>query len=301
MSSSPYSAIAVIFNPKSTRSSQTNAQELRTKLHQTLPDVPVTIIPTERAGHARHLAYELAKSSSNPLIISASGDGGYNEVINGVMQAQAEGATVTTGLLPSGNANDHYKSLRATGKVEERILHGKPRSIDLICVTATHQGQQWQRYAHSYVGIGITANVGIKLNKMDLNPVNEWVVTARTIYNSPPTTILVNGKKHRYDSLIFSNISRLAKVFVLSSNSKIDDGKFEVIGLQSKNKAEMLSRVARALTNPADNVADVTSVEDFTFQTIDSQAMQLDGEIVSLEPETTVEIRSVPQTLRCVI
>jgi diacylglycerol kinase family enzyme len=294
---SVYSAIVIIFNPKSTGDSKANAEALRKQLQQRLPDVPITLLPTTHAGHAKELAYQQAKASSRPLIISSSGDGGYHEVINGVMQAQEEGATALTGLLPSGNANDHYRSL-TSGEVQDRIVSNRQRRIDLLHITATRDNETWQRYAHSYAGVGLTAEVGIKLNQIDLNPINEWVVATRIIYNTPPSKLVINGESRTYDSLIFSNVSRLAKVFTLDSTSQIDDGKFEVIALQSKNKVEMLREIARALTG---KVRGVSQVATFSFETTARQAMQLDGEIVTLEPGTRVKIASRKQVLSCVI
>ena len=43
---------------------------------------------TPAAGHARDLARSAA-GSGEPLIVSVSGDGGYNEVVNGVMDGSA--------------------------------------------------------------------------------------------------------------------------------------------------------------------------------------------------------------------
>ena len=40
------------------------------------------VSPTERAGHARDLAKQAA-GTGRPLIVSVSGDGGYNEVVDG--------------------------------------------------------------------------------------------------------------------------------------------------------------------------------------------------------------------------
>jgi len=295
-----YSAVSIIFNPKSTASNRVNTEAYSRQLQDELPDTPVAIIPTEYAGHAEKLAYELARATPKPLIISASGDGGYNEVVNGVMRARAQGADVVTGLLPAGNANDHYRSMQA-GKLQPQSLRKRMRRIDLLHITVTHGGQSWQRYAHSYTGIGLTANVIQKLNQIALNPVNEWVVAARMIYNSPPVTVLVRGQQHRYDSLVFSNIGRLAKVFVLSSSSKIDDGKFEVIALESKTKAALMRSVARALTMPAEQVADVAQVASFTFQTVEKTTMQMDGETITLEPDTKVTIRSARHALHCLM
>jgi diacylglycerol kinase (ATP) len=298
---SVYSSISIIFNPKSTGASKTKADNLVRLLQKDFPDIPVNAVPTQYAGHASELAYLAAMGSERPLVISSSGDGGYNEVVNGVMRAQDEGADVVTSLLPSGNANDHYHSLRSEAAIEKRITSGESRSIDLLHIKASNDAQTWERYAHSYLGIGITANVGNKLNKISLNPVNEWVVSARIIYSSPPVTVVIGRKKHNYDSLILSNIGRLGKIFTLSSSSQVDDGKFEVLALESTNKAAMLRRVAQALSSPVEKVVGIKQMTRFSFQTTDKQPMQLDGEIVTLAPKTTVEVRSVKRVLRCVL
>src|SRR4051812_48781666 len=106
-----YTAISIIYNPKSTGASKANAFDLVKQLRHTPVAGLVRVTPTFFPGHAETLAYDLARSGERPLVISSSGDGGYNEVVNGVLKAQTEGATPTCGLLPSGNANDHYHNL----------------------------------------------------------------------------------------------------------------------------------------------------------------------------------------------
>lgn len=294
---SAYSSVSIIFNPKSTGQSEENARNLQFLLRRRLDEIPVRLIPTKSAGHAEQLAYNAAKTSSRPLIISSSGDGGYNEVINGTMKAQSEGAQVTTGLLPSGNANDHYNSL-SSGQIERLIADGTQRQVDLLQVTTRLGSKVWQRYAHSYVGVGLTAKVGIELNRIDLNPVNEWVVAIRTIYNAPPSKISVNETVHEYDSLILSNINRFAKVFSLPAASRIDDGKFEVIALEHKTKAVLLQRIIRAFTT---QVEDITHASHYSFTVENKQPIQLDGEIFTLQTGTSVEVVSVPKVLTCVL
>ena len=83
---SPFDRIVIIFNPQSTGNAPRSAEELRDELARRLPGVPLELSPTQHAGHARDLAREAA-GSGRPLLVSVSGDGGYNEVVDGVMQA----------------------------------------------------------------------------------------------------------------------------------------------------------------------------------------------------------------------
>src|SRR4051812_13045559 len=88
-----YTEVAIIYNPNSTGNAEENAKQLQADLRSSLPGLAVRLLPTERAGHAIELAYGFAKKHKNPLIVAASGDGGYNEVINGALRAQGEGAS----------------------------------------------------------------------------------------------------------------------------------------------------------------------------------------------------------------
>ncbi len=88
-----FDRIVVIFNPQSTADGPQLADELRADLATQVPDVPVHVCPTERAGHARDLAREAARTG-HPLIVSVSGDGGYNEVVDGVMQTGNDNAVL---------------------------------------------------------------------------------------------------------------------------------------------------------------------------------------------------------------
>jgi diacylglycerol kinase family enzyme len=88
-----FDRIVVIFNPHSTGDGPRLAEELYTDLTTRLPEVPVGLCPTERTGHARDIARETAQTG-HPLIVSVSGDGGYNGVVDGVMQAGNDNGSV---------------------------------------------------------------------------------------------------------------------------------------------------------------------------------------------------------------
>ncbi len=175
-----YTAITVIYNPNSTGSGKTLATELQTKLQSTIPERPVELKCTERVGHGEDLAYELAVATKHPLIISASGDGGYHDVVNGLMRAIKTGAQPVGGLLPAGNANDHFHSLHS-GPIEDEIKNENEQQVDLLELTTTVKGQTVTRYAHSYIGIGLTPTVGKELNKTSLNRIKEVAIVTRAL------------------------------------------------------------------------------------------------------------------------
>ena len=95
----PFDRVVLIFNPASTGDASALAAELRDELQRRQPDLPVTLQPTEHAGHARDLARDAARTG-RPLLVSVSGDGGYNEVVDGTMQAGNDAAVCA--VLPAG-------------------------------------------------------------------------------------------------------------------------------------------------------------------------------------------------------
>jgi diacylglycerol kinase (ATP) len=126
-----FDRIVVIFNPQSSGDGPQLAVELHADLTRRLPDIPVHLCPTERAGHARDLA-RTAAQTGHPLIVSVSGDGGYNEVVDGVVQAGNDDAVCA--VKAAGNANDHRRTT-AQRPLVDAIAAGDVRRIALLRLT----------------------------------------------------------------------------------------------------------------------------------------------------------------------
>jgi diacylglycerol kinase (ATP) len=293
----PYTAISIIYNPASTGPSKRNALTLSKALQFTAVNHIVEVVPTLFPGHAESLAYDLAMASSHPLIISSSGDGGYNEIVNGVLRAQLEGAHPTCGLLPSGNANDHYRNVHR-GPLVDQILKGEQLQIDMLSIESFANGHPWKRHAHSYIGVGLTPTVGEELNKVELNRWREAWIVLKTLYKFQPSRLIVHGKERRYDSLIFSNVGRMSKVLSLSDTAELTDGKFEVISFRSHSRSYLVRRLLKAMTF---GLHTDRKVSQYDFTTVKPTHIQLDGEVFSIDANATVKIRLEPKVLRCVI
>lgn len=294
-----YTSITVIYNPKSTGSGKQLSRDFEKDLVAKLPHIPVTIRATKYAGHAKKIAKQASLDTPRPLIISASGDGGYNEVINGVMEAINDHPkiTPTTGLLAAGNANDHFNALH-----QEDILHliqkSREQTIDLLELSITSSKKTSTRYAHSYIGLGLSPQVGLELNKTDLNKLNELFISIKTLLFLRPVKIKINSQNHRYSSLIFSNIDRMAKYLTLSKSSSITDGKFEVVSFGAMNRFKLLATILKASTI---GLHGHRKESEFTFTTLHSTKLQVDGEIIGVPADSTVTVNSQRQSLRCIV
>jgi diacylglycerol kinase (ATP) len=288
---STFDHITVIFNPGSTGPAPQLAEQLHADLTDRVPDIPVTLRPTEHAGHACDLAREAARSGQ-PLIISVSGDGGYNEVVNGVMQADNPDAVCA--VLGAGNANDHR---RVTGErpLADAVVAAEVSHIDLLRLTTGEPQDAKTRFAHSYIGIGLTPVVAVDLEKGGKGSLREIIAVIRTFSRFRPFAIRTDdGQTRRFDSLLFANIAEMAKYATLSEDGRPDDGKFEVITLPHTAKWRIVAVAIKAATR---GLGPQPTAEHYAFSPLKPMPLQLDGELMNLEPGTPVRIDIAPHAL----
>ena len=271
-----FDSIVIIFNPKSTGDGPRLASELQDQIKERLPEMKVSMEPTKAAGHAIELARNAARSG-RPLIISVSGDGGYNEVVNGVVQAANDQAIAA--VLPAGNANDHDRAVR-DGELIDAIVSGQTKRLDLLRLEVTSGESSEVRYAHSYIGLGLTPAVALALNKHGKGSIQELWLSLKTYLSFLPFAIKVDGQTRRYDSLVFANINEMAKVATLSEDGAPDDGEFEVISVKAGPKLQLLYFAAKSAIF---GLGRQPSVTRFAFSTPGPQPIQLDGEVMELK------------------
>jgi diacylglycerol kinase family enzyme len=288
--------VVLIFNPQSTGQAQERAEELRRDLARRAPTLTVDLQATEHAGHATELSREAA-AAGRPLVVSVSGDGGYNEVVNGVMQADNPDAA--TAVLAAGNANDHRRATEEQ-PLAEAIAAGAVSRIDLLRLTTGGAAEHDVRYAHSYIGLGLTPVVAVDLEKGNKGSLREMVTAVRSFARFRPFEIEVpDGTRQRFDSLVFANITQMAKVATLADNQgRPDDGRFEVITLKHTAKWRILATAVKASTV---GLGKQPSVRTYTFTTVTPLPVQLDGELMDLPAGATVRVDSASQALHTVL
>lgn len=287
----PFDRVVVIFNPKSTGEATGLAEELRKELEQRMPTTPIHLRPTQWAGHARDLAREEARTGS-PLIISVSGDGGYNEVVDGAMQA-GNPRTICA-VMGAGNANDHQR-VTSTRSLADAVVAGDVRHIDLLRLTIGSGSHARTHYAHSYIGLGLTPVVAVELEKGGKGSFKEIVSVIRTFARFRPHRIeLEDGTKHTFDSLLFANITEMAKYAVLSENGQLDDGRFEVVSVPHTSKWRVLAVAIKAATR---GLGPQPTATHYGFVTLKPTPLQLDGELLKLDAGTPVRVDIVAKAL----
>ena len=288
---SSFDRVVIIFNPQSTGNAAESAGDLRDELRARLPEVPLELRPTQHAGHARDLAREAA-AAGRPLIVSVSGDGGYNEVVNGVMDAGNDRAVCA--VRAAGNANDHRRVTREQ-PLADAIVAGRVHRIDLLRLTVGEGAAAETRYAHSYIGVGLTPVVAVDLEKGGKGSWREITSVVRGFSRFRPFPIrLEDGRRRRIDSLVLANIAEMAKYAKLSEAGSPDDGRFEVITQHQTGKLRVLAMAIRAATR---GLGPQPSVTHYGFTPLAPMPLQLDGELVELDANAPVAVDIAPSAL----
>jgi len=288
--------VVIIYNPKSTGNSAENAKKLRDELKARSFQTPVKLFPTKHRGHAETIAKRYADKKQVTLLISSSGDGGYHELVNGILHSGAK--NIIAGLLPSGNANDHFSAVGDKEFAVEDIIKQHPRKIDVLKLEATINGRPWTRYAHSYIGLGISPVIGRELTKAKLNFFNEKIILIRQLLSFDDVRVGIKGKRVRIMSLIFANIPTMSKVLKVAKKAKVNDGKFEVNLMKTEGRLKMFARLFQASTF---GLEETRSLKRYTFKTIRATLVQLDGEVFTLDSDSTVTVSMAPHALEVII
>jgi diacylglycerol kinase family enzyme len=293
-----FDRIVLIYNPVNRRVPLRMAQSLRGDLGHRLPDVPVTLQATHHAGHARELARGWAEAG-RPLLVAVSGDGVYNEVVNGILDVA--GSEALAAVAAGGNANDHRRSTRRMPLVDAIVaahISGQARYLDLIRFRVSSGGTEWSQFAHSYIGFGLTPLMAVGLKRDRKGTISELASVLRTFTELAPVEIVRSGARHElYDSLVFANVAGMAKYGLISNSGRPDDGLFEVVSCRHGPRWRIALMALRATTIGLGAQPRVDRVE---FVTVDAVPVQIDGEVFPLAAASQIIIDSVPRALATV-
>lgn len=288
-----FHTVVIIYNPNSTGDGEANAKSLRQSILKASPQVKIIVKPTKYAGHALKLAAKYAQNEST-IIISSSGDGGYNEVINGVLTAKGKAAMA---VLPSGNANDHYNAL-ASDDLIKNIQTGSSRRIEAIKLESHVDGKVWTRYAHSYVGFGITPKIGKELTMRKLNPFNEKWHTLYYLMRFKHIDLNKDKIVRRYSSLVFSTIGRMSKIIRLEDSANQHDGMMEVYETEYQTPWQLLGTLLHASLR---GLTKSDRVRHYRLRTIGRTMVQLDGEVFTLDADADIVLTCEKSAIRTVL
>ncbi|WP_207345073.1 diacylglycerol kinase family protein [Arthrobacter sp. E3] len=301
-----FSRIVVVFEPNPAKIALYLSRQLCAELAKRMPEIPVNQLPTSHAGHGRELARAAAQQSlASPsggqvvgelpvLIVSVSGDGGFNDVVNGAMDVP--NSTAICIVLAAGNANDHRRSV-ASMSVVDAIVAGPIRHMDQLQLTVRDgAGPPMERYVHSYVGFGLTAAMARGIENSGKGRVRELFGVVVTLPRLQSFEIVrPDGARGWFDSLVLANVNEMAKYGTVSDSRIPSDGKFEVIFLPHTTRWALAMMTLRAVTV---GLGRQLSVSRYEFSTEVPLPGQFDGEIFDVPSGASVVVESAHRAIR---
>ncbi len=152
--------LVLVVNPFATRVSEERLALVREELERAGCELDVVL--TERPGHATELVTEAGRAGAEAIVMF-SGDGGFNEALNGLE------ADVPIGFLPGGGASVFSRALglpadpvEAARSVAEALAEGRTRRITVGRVNG-------RRFAFG-AGVGLDAEAVRRVDALGRQP-----------------------------------------------------------------------------------------------------------------------------------
>ena len=205
-----------------------------------------TVYPT----HAVELAKQAAAEGCD-LVIALGGDGTAHEVVNGLMQVP-EDKRPAMGVVPLGSGNDFAHALGVPKKTDHALAHalsGQASKIDVGLLTDQHSGRK--EYFDNTVGAGFDAVVTIRSHKLIIVKGFLMYLTAviqTIILNHNPAKIQFRTENETWeDSVLMTTVcngGREGGGFLISPESKIDDGVLQFLNVKNVSRGMMFRLVS---------------------------------------------------------
>lgn len=284
----------VVFNPQAGRGrGHKRAQEVQRAL--LAAGIDCESVVSEDRGHAIELAQRAALAGWE-LIVAAGGDGTINEVVNGLMLAETEGATSRLGVMPIGSGNDFAGSLGIPldlGEAAQRLARGVVRRIDL--------GRVNERWFDNNVGLAFEAMIGIEAHRITwLRGQPQYLIAvfrAMASYPFPVVDIYKDdGDRLAKQVLMISvgNNRRNGGGFLVNPDAVPDDGLLDLCIVDALPRLEILRLLPKAMkgSHHGEPAVELTRSTRLVVESAIPLPLHADGEILendSLRVEITVE------------
>jgi len=179
------------------------------------PIDPEDVVITQRAGHAREIAYG---TEGYDTYATVGGDGTVGEVMSAVMDRP--GSRPRLAIIPAGTGNDIARCARvfSVDDAVSALREGRSRTFDVIRVDSIVDGKPAHKFGFLLAAAGFSANPKIKpWMKRLLGPTGAYylgIFLAIIAYRPPHMTVRADGQE----------CSRGRSWLVLAGNTEYSSG-----------------------------------------------------------------------------
>lgn len=292
----------VVFNPYAGRGrGHKRADEVRSALQAA--GIEHESVVSEDRGHAIELAQRAALAGWD-VVVAAGGDGTVNEVVNGLMLAEAEGMHSRLGIMPFGSGNDFASALGVPldlRQAAQKLAGGETRRVDL--------GRVNGRYFDNSVGIGFEATINIQAHRITWVRGQPQYFLAILRSLTHPTYLSVDiykddGDRLNRQVLIISvgNSHRTGGGFLITPDAVLDDGLLDVCiadAIPRRRILQLLPKVVNG-THRDEPIVELARTTRLVVESRDPLPVHADGEILGSDAYR-VEITVEPGRLEVVV
>jgi len=258
---------------------------------------------TERAGHAEEMVMKWAEDFD--VVVSVSGDGTTNEIINGIMKVPH--TELKLAMFPAGTADDFACNMGYDRKDKEQALHtilgNSCRTIDLI--------RYDDRYAAVTWGLGVDSEIAAGAYKWKRFRIPAY------FYSGLRICFFEERKKYhvRFDYegqtfddwvliSILCNAPRFGRYIKIHPDAKMNDGLLSLtIGREMPNVYGLVL-FAFACLNGRHGFSRLVSYHEVRSMRIECKSdtyAQIDGEVFKFDAGKIINISVVPQALKVLV
>jgi diacylglycerol kinase (ATP) len=278
------------------------------KIESTLKERNISYLAkmTRHSGEAEQLAVEMVKQESVKLLVAVGGDGTVNEVVNGLVQADA---SCLFGHIPSGSGNDFSRaydlSLDPLMALEAVLSGQNTKEIDLLRIN--------ERFAVSSLGAGFDGQVakttneaGYKklFNRMNLGMFSYILSVVRVLFTYRPSDVVLeaDGVRHQLPNvwlIAVSNIPNYGGGMLICPHAVPDDGIAEVCVVSNISRLSLLRAFPLIFTGAHVNHPAVRFYrgKKVVVHSDTPLIVHADGEIVA---QTPIAVEVLPNKLKII-
>jgi YegS/Rv2252/BmrU family lipid kinase len=294
----------VILNPTAGRGAGAQLSP-QIEAHLRDQDLRFELVKTNAPGHAVLLAEEAVNQGADRLI-AVGGDGTFNEVLNGLIQAGGTPDGVVLGIVPIGTGNDMAYGAGLPLEWQQAcqiIARGATRVLDVGHVQADNDASL---FFGNGVGIGFDAIVNIESRKLKRlrGFFLYFVALMKTLiayYHAPVVTVNIDGVAMVQSSLMISimNGRRFGGGFYMTPEATMDDGLFDVCVTGKVARPKMVGFVPRFMrgTHVTDRRVTMSQGSRISVTIETPWAAHVDGEIYGVGARQ-IEVEILPERLR---
>jgi len=237
-------------------------------------------------GHAIELAKQAGEEGYD-LVVALGGDGTVHEVVNGLMQVDAE-KRPALGVVPIGSGNDFAYINGIPDSPNQAMalaLNGEISSIDLGLMTDENGRQE---YIDNTLGIGFDAIVTIRSHRLPIVRGFLMYLTAviQTIFlNAKPMRMKIESEDKKWDKdvfmLVLANGPREGGGFMMAPDARPDDGIMDYMLADNLSRLKQFRMIPEFMNGTQERFSEV-EIGQFKKISLTSEHplyIHIDGEI----------------------